>query len=621
MLTIILGISAAIFIATIAIIMYESRKSALNNAIDISAYKSEELASQISKFFENSVVTLQNLKDHSLALRSIDDKNRNHYQEITKQTLQTTAASLSIWALWEPNELDGNDNAYRNIRPYNKLGHMNASYFRNGSRIEAEIGELEDLDKEYYQIPFNSKKIEIMPPYYYSYKEDGSDQFFETTIAIPIIENGKSVGVVGSDIDLKGLSEMMSKVKIYQTGYAILISDKGVIAADANKKNLSKNISECYGFINQNITSSINKGNATHEMMNASKETVAQLISTTPVVVEGCDTKWSVCVVVPKKEILADANKLLIRGLIISIIGLIILSIVIYTQSRSIVQPILSAVSLSKEIATGNLRNKINITRNDELGELQESLKSMNEKLVDIVSDIQSAVGNLVDGSSNINEVSQSLSSAANELASSSEEVTSTMEEIASSIEQNSQNTNETEKIANVLMDNAEKVRNASNESITSINNIANKVGLINDIAFQTNILALNAAVEAARAGEHGRGFAVVANEVNRLANNSKTASDEINDIAQTSVKTTAEASGLLENIIPQIQKTSMLIKEIASASREQDAGAEQVNMAIQQLNDVAQQNASISEELSASAESINDQAEQLRNLISYFKS
>ncbi|HYX08185.1 MAG TPA: methyl-accepting chemotaxis protein, partial [Bacteroidales bacterium] len=144
--------------------------------------------------------------------------------------------------------------------------------------------------------------------------------------------------------------------------------------------------------------------------------------------------------------------------------------------------------------------------------------------------------------------------------------------------------------------------------------------GIINDIAFQTNILALNAAVEAARAGEHGKGFAVVAAEVRKLAERSKVAADEIVSLSVKSVKTTEDAGNMIDDLIPEIQKTARLVQEITAASLEQNSGADQVNGAIQQLNQVTQQNAAASEELATSAEEMANQAEQLRDSISFFR-
>lgn len=194
------------------------------------------------------------------------------------------------------------------------------------------------------------------------------------------------------------------------------------------------------------------------------------------------------------------------------------------------------------------------------------------------------------------------------------------MEEMAANIQQNTDNAQEADKISQKVQSGVQKVGSAAQESLLSIRNISEKIGIINDIAFQTNILALNAAVEAARAGEHGKGFAVVAAEVRKLAERSKLAADEIVTLSGQSVEVTESASDLMGNLVPEIEKTAKLVQEIAAASMEQSSGADQVNSAIQQLNQVTQQNAAASEELATSSEELSSQAEQLKELISYFK-
>ena len=194
------------------------------------------------------------------------------------------------------------------------------------------------------------------------------------------------------------------------------------------------------------------------------------------------------------------------------------------------------------------------------------------------------------------------------------------MEKIASNIQQNAENATQTEKISLKAVSEIKLGYKATNDTATTMKKIAETITIINDIAFQTNILALNAAVEAARAGEHGKGFAVVASEVRKLAERSRIAADEIQNLSSKGVSVSHEAGEKLSNIVNEIERTAQLVQDIAAASHEQSSGTEQINNAIQQLNDVTQQNASSSTQLATNSEELQAQAEQLKSMVSSFK-
>jgi methyl-accepting chemotaxis protein len=315
--------------------------------------------------------------------------------------------------------------------------------------------------------------------------------------------------------------------------------------------------------------------------------------------------------------IYADAKNNMI---ILLIISLVLAAIISYWIITSISKSISEAKNAIKAISEGDLTVEINTNSKDEIGELLQHLHAMVTKLKEVIGYVTTASDNIASASQQMSSSSQQVSQGATEQAASAEEVSSSMEEMTSNIQQNTDNAQQTEKIA---LQAAEDIKDGSqsvNQTVDSMKTIAEKITIIGEIARQTNLLALNAAVEAARAGEHGKGFAVVAAEVRKLAERSQIAATEIDALSKSSVSIAEKSGKLLEQIVPNIQKTSRLVQEISASSMEQNSGAEQVNSALQQLNTVIQQNAAASEEMATSSEELSSQAEQLKDTISFFK-
>jgi methyl-accepting chemotaxis protein len=313
-----------------------------------------------------------------------------------------------------------------------------------------------------------------------------------------------------------------------------------------------------------------------------------------------------------------DSAKTLMMSLsaVATIIGLL----AAFFITRSITVPLKNAVDVADRVAGGDLTVDIDVRAKDETGALLGSLKATVGKLAQVIGEVQSSADAMSSGAEEISATAQSLSQAASEQAASVEETSASIEQMTSSIAQNTENAKVTDGMASTAAKQAGEGGVAVSSTVEAMRKIADKIGIIDDIAYQTNLLALNAAIEAARAGEHGKGFAVVAAEVRKLAERSQVAAQEIGELAGDSVKTAEHAGKLLESMVPTISKTSDLVQEITAASQEQASGVTQINTAMNQLNQATQQNASASEELAATAEEMSGQAENLQQLMTFFK-
>ena len=312
-------------------------------------------------------------------------------------------------------------------------------------------------------------------------------------------------------------------------------------------------------------------------------------------------------------------NSLIVSLMIFLSIAILATGLLYYLLRRALL-PMSNVVSIINRVSSGDYSMDIEVESKDETGQILSAVKKMIGQVRKVVFDVKEASDIVAGGSGQLSIAAQALSDGASRQVSSVEQTTSVMEEISSTIQQNAENSQETEKIAISASQDADESAEAVMDAMSSMKQIAGKISIIEEIARQTNMLALNAAVEAARAGEHGKGFAVVADEVRMLAERSQRAAGEISDISSSSVAVAEKTSKMIKKLVPDIQETAKLVRQISISSNEQSSGVEQVDDSIQQLNRVIQENASATEEMAATAETLADQARRLQGNIRFFK-
>ena len=322
----------------------------------------------------------------------------------------------------------------------------------------------------------------------------------------------------------------------------------------------------------------------------------------------------------------ANFTELQLKVLNHSLIFSVILVFLMFFFGSSMIKRITKSISRLQQTATdfatgeGDLADGFPVLGNDEIGQASQACNLFVESVQKVMQEAQRGVNTMVEACDEVNTTAQSLSQGASGQAASIEQTSAELEQMGSSIAQNTENAKKTDSMATSVAQKAEEGGKAVAETVLAMKAITEKIVLIEDIAYKTNLLALNAAIEAARAGDHGKGFAVVADEVRKLAERSQMSSQEISELSSKSLKIAENAGQLLDEIVPEIAKTADLVQEISASSEEQNQSVGQVSQAVLLLDSVAQSNASSSDQLTTTARELQDQVVSFGNTLNYFR-
>ncbi|BAB07622.1 methyl-accepting chemotaxis protein [Halalkalibacterium halodurans] len=668
MLVLILGSVFIIFGAVSAYSMYKTNQISVHMTSELMESENDRLALEVQLEVELALDSARALAHGLQGLKENDTASRDEVNAMLTAVLRENPTFIGTWTIWEPDAFDGKDEEFAGTDLHDATGRYIPYFYRgDNGQVLSEPSRDYDVpgDGDYYLVPKEAGKEVVLEPYLY---EMNGELIMFLSVAVPVIDSGETVGVVGIDLSLDYIQDFINDYTFFDTGYGLLISNEGQVVSHPQAENVGGDISTLLpASMVQRVMERLKQGE------DASFTVDSLIYDMSPVRLGQTDTPWSVMVIVPQKEVMAESRHLLFLLIGAVSAGLILITIIIVLIANNIIKPIKATIDVGNHLAQGDFTKDIPeayLQRPDEVGDIARSFNSMKQSLSAMIHNVlkhaeQAAAASqeLATSAEETKQTSNQIAVTINEIAEGatgqSEHAASILERMKTTVleaqkgqqasihalelaNQSNQSALKGEQVTRTTVEHLQEVNaqvRTSVESVKSLGERSEEIGSIvtdiSSIADQTNLLALNAAIEAARAGEHGKGFAVVAEEVRKLAAQSAESADKITQLVGGIQGETKEIVQLIEQNLVSVQRQMEYIQEVGRSLREivhhtegtkeqsQDMNsvltqvlnhAETVLSSIEEISSIIEQSAASAEEVAAGAEEQSATVEEITN-------